>query len=40
MSKEIRNSVNKIRNQCDKIEEEITPKRAKTYGDPVVILSE
>ena len=39
MSKEINKSIEKIRDECDNIEEEIEPKNAKIRGDPVVILS-
>ena len=35
MVEKIRKSVNKIRKECDEIEEEVKPKRAKVYGDPV-----
>lgn len=39
MTKEkIKKSVDKIRKECDGIEEQVTPKRAKTYGDPIVEL--
>lgn len=40
MSKKIKEAVENIRTECDSIEEEIEPKRAKTYGDPVVMLGE
>lgn len=33
--KKIKESVENIREECDKIEEEIEPKKARTYGDPV-----
>ena len=36
----IKESVEKIREECDNIEEEIEPKRARTNGDPVVKLGE
>ena len=39
MTKEdIKNSVDNIREECDNIEEEIEPKKVKTYGDPIVEL--
>jgi len=38
MTKEIKKSIENIREECDNIEEEIEPKRAKTKGDPVVEL--
>ena len=39
MTKEdIQESVDKIREESDKIEEQIKPKRAKTRGDPVAEL--
>ena len=40
MAKKIKESVEKIREECDNIEENIEPKKAKTYGDPVVNLGE
>ena len=36
MTKKIQKSVDKIRNECDKIEEEVKPKSVRTYGDPIV----
>lgn len=38
MTEKIKKSVEKIRNECDTIEEEIEPKKARTYGDPLCIL--
>ena len=38
MTKNIQGSVDKIREECDSIEEEIEPKKAKTFGDPIAIL--
>jgi hypothetical protein len=35
MAKRIKESVEKIREECDNIEEAIEPKKAKVYGDPV-----
>ena len=35
MSKKIQKSVDKIHKEADKIEEEIKPKKAETYGDPI-----
>ncbi len=31
-------SVDKIRDECDEIEEQVKPKKAKAYGDPIVEL--
>ncbi len=36
--KDIQDSVDNIREECDEIEEKIEPKKAETYGDPVVNL--
>jgi len=38
MAKDIQESVDNIREECDDIEEKIEPKKAKTYGDPIVEL--
>jgi len=39
MAKEdIKKSVDNIRDECDSIEEQVEPKKAKTYGDPIVEL--
>jgi len=38
MGKTIRKSIEKIREECDDIEEKIEPKRASTRGDPIVRL--
>ena len=38
MTEKIKKSVEKIRNECDTIEEEIEPKKGKTLGDPCCIL--
>ena len=35
---DIKKSVDKIREECDEIEEYIRPKMARTRGDPVVEL--
>lgn len=35
MSKKIQESVDNIREEADKIEDEIKPKKARTYGDPL-----
>ncbi len=35
---EILDSVDNIREESDKIEEEVKDKKAKTYGDPIVEL--
>lgn len=40
MAKKIKESVEKIREECDSIEEQIEPKKAKTFGDPVCIIGE
>lgn len=40
MTKTIRESVDKIRDECDEIEEKVKPKKAKTYGDPIVKIIE
>ena len=37
--KNIKKSVDKIHKEADKIEEEIKPKKAETYGDPIVRLN-
>jgi len=37
-NKKIKDSVEKIREECDDIEEEIEDKRGTTYGDPIVEL--
>ena len=39
MAKKIKESVEKIREECDNIEESIEPKKAKCLGDPVVELN-
>jgi len=33
---QIKKELKKIRDSCDKLEEEIKPKKAKVRGDPVV----
>ena len=38
MAKTIKESVEKIKEECDNIEEAVEPKKAKVYGDPVVML--
>jgi hypothetical protein len=38
MAKSIKKSVDNIREECDSIEEEIEPKKARTHGDPIVQL--
>ena len=38
MAKEIQDSVEKIREECDNIEEKIEPKKVSTRGDPIVRL--
>ena len=38
MTKEIKKSIEDIREECDNIEESITPKSAMTRGDPLVEL--
>ena len=35
---EIQESIDEIREKCDEIEEQIMPKKATSYGDPVVEL--
>ena len=37
---DINKSVGKIRKECDNIEENIKPKKAKTCGDPIVVLND
>ena len=37
--KEISESIESIREECDKIEKEIKPKKGEVYGDPTVNLS-
>lgn len=36
MAKKITESLDNIREECDEIESKIEPKRAKSYGDPIV----
>jgi len=40
MTKEdkIKKSIRKIHKEAEKIEEEVAPKKGKTYGDPIVQL--
>jgi hypothetical protein len=38
MGKDIKKNLDKIRKECDEIEEKVEPKRAKTCGDPIVSL--
>ena len=40
MAKEIKESIDSIREECDELEKKIKPKIAKTRGDPVVVLVE
>lgn len=40
MSEKIQKSVDKIRSEADAIEAQIKPKKAKTYGDPIVEIYE
>ena len=35
-NEKIEKSVDSIRAECDKIEDEVVPKKASTYGDPIV----
>lgn len=36
----IKDSVDKIRDECDEIEEQVKPKQVRTRGDPIVYLEE
>jgi len=36
--KKIKKSVDRIRKEADKIDKEVEPKKAETYGDPIVKL--
>lgn len=38
MANKVKKNLDNIRNECDEIEEQIEPKKAKTYGDPIVQL--
>ena len=35
MTKEIKENLDKIREECDEIEEKVEPKKVTTYGDPI-----
>lgn len=37
---EVQKNVDNIRKECDEIEKRIKPKKARTYGDPIVQLKD